>query len=264
MKKFVGSLIVLLVISFIFGCAYQPQVQPESASERRRKRREVVWPVLKGIHDTAIARGFITVDELDTCIVKYPKESGYTLLYMVKLDLLPFKAMFYLALEKEDYNEAEMTRRTWLTYLETIKSLTSGVIKQKFVPYRKYVDYEIEKLTRVVGLTDPMLVTLRKDLALALYEKNWDDAQKIQNLVTARVSEIRPPTPKVVEKHYIHGGDKAATQQQPSTTHRTIERIPRYGAEDVGRALSLLDGKGGMLTGQQTGALRIMDMLMKR
>lgn len=37
-----------------------------------------------------------------------------------------------------------------------------------------------------------MLVGLRKDLAEALSNKEWDDANKIQDLINKRVAEIKP------------------------------------------------------------------------
>jgi len=216
-------------------------------------------------------------------------------------DYLSFKGMFYLALQKGDYDEAENIKIIWVDYLNRIADFLKGyhyyynaktgktimsvrelvyssdntnymtgrqyviaISKEKdrdVLPIVKKVDAQVQKLTSVVGLADPMLVSLRKELAVAIKNKKWDDAQKIQNIITARTNELRPPQPQTTV------GSSSQTTiviQQPSEQHIKVERVPRYGAEDVGRAMSLLQGRGGSLTSQEAGTLKLLDIIMGR
>ena len=125
-----------------------------------------------------------------------------------------------------------------------------------------------------------MLVGLRKDLAEALSNKEWDDANKIQDLInkrvaetkplppaiTARVDELRPPQPQVLPQVPQTPGSHTTiiVPQESSPKPLQVERIPRYGATDVARAMSLLSGQGGRFTDKEAGALSLLDMLMKR
>jgi len=197
----------------------------------------------------------------------------------IENDWLPFKAMFYLSLENENYEKAELIRRSWASNLKKIITridkalnprrgfhsnwgeIATGLTSQDCDSAKQKASYRIEKLTSVVGLTDSMLVKLRKELAIALKENDWDDAQKIQNIIASRVKELRPP---VTQQIVVGQSGSSTIVQQPSTQHIKVERIPRYGAEDVGRAVSLLQGRSGRLTSKQAGALKFFDILMKR
>jgi hypothetical protein len=175
---------------------------------------------------------------------------------VIEKDLLPFKAMFYLALEKEDYDEAEIVKLIWLDWLKEHQQYIgiSQISKLK-------VNQQITKLTSVVGLTDPMAISLRKELMTTLKAKRWDEAQKIQSILTARVNELSPP-PQVVQ---TPGGQTTIiVPQEPSTKHVTVEQIPRYGATDVGRAVSLITRGSSALTPKEAGTLGLFDILMKR
>ena len=111
-------------------------------------------------------------------------------------------------------------------------------------------------------MTDPMLITLRKDLAEAIKEKKWSDAKNIQDIITGRVNELTAKQPSVIVMP--GSGSQNVTVQQPATQHITVEQIPRYGATDIGRAISILDGKGGRLDPKAEGTLRLMDIFLKR
>jgi len=232
-----------------------------------------------GISQAVSTRGYMTLEELNEVSDAYTRyntgEKGYLkaiqaqslLIETAESDQLPFKAMFYLALEKENYDEAELIRRNWVTCLNTI--LQSNDLKTSWLGEQKKINslkinYQLEKLTRVIGLTDPMLVNLRKEMMTATKEKKWDDVQKIQNIIIAKEDRLRPPPPPAPQIIYRNGQTVVVQPQQPSEQHIIIEQVPRYGAEDVGRAVSLLNGKGGRLTDKQTGALRMFDILMGR
>jgi len=203
--------------------------------------------------------GYINIEDLERTFNLYlPYNDRQDFLSeLIEKDSLPFKAMFYIALERADYDKAELTRRSWVYYLTKISNILpdASAVKQK-------ADYQIEKLTSVVGLTDPILVKLRKELVIALEEKKWDDGQKIQNIISGRVKELRPE-PVVVHER-TSSGKTVVVVKQPSEQHVKVEHVPRYGAEDVGRAISLIEGKGGRLTDKEAGALKMFDILMGR
>ncbi len=287
MKK----LALLLAISLLligFGCTSHPYVKREVQQTNIMEKKKLFANLSRVIID----RGYMTLDELQETsdsldllrsrgqnkqyedYLLYP-EVHEVLVVALQWDLLPFKAMFYLALEKENYDEAEHLRMTWLNWLLKIeehcrplcvyvyggraKYLRAGITCPDVVKIK--ISYDIQKLTSVVGLTDPMLVTLRKELMLALKKKNLDDVQKIQSIITARVSELRPP-PQIVQTP--SGQTAIIVPQESSTKHVQVEQIPRYGATDVGRAISLLQGKGGGLTDKEAGTLKLIDILLKR
>ena len=52
--------------------------------------------------------------------------------------------------------------------------------------------------------------------------------------------------------------------QQPSEQYVKVKQIPRYGATDIGRAISILDGKSGRLDPKAEGTLKLLDILLKR
>jgi len=65
-----------------------------------------------------------------------------------------------------------------------------------------------------------------------------------------------------VEKEQVK--ETTVIVQPPAQQHITVEQVPRYGATDVGRVLSLLDGKGGRLDSKTEGALKLLDIFLKR
>jgi hypothetical protein len=238
-----------------------PQREKE-ARERQERLTEQHEQQVSGIYEGAKQRGYVTVEELKTIMdyrIYYLRPAAAQVLQkLVNEDLLPFNAMFYLALEKEKYDEAEIIRRQWIASLEEIEN----IYDKEFGEGKDLrVEYQLEKLTSVIGLTDPMLVTLRKELVTALKAKQWDDAQKIQNLVVSRTNELRPPQPQQAVGSSSH---TTVVVQQPSVQHLKVENVPRYGAEDVGRAMSLISGQGGNLTDQETGTLKMFDIIMGR
>jgi hypothetical protein len=178
---------------------------------------------------------------------------------ILEKDRLPFKAMFYLALESEDFDKAEIIRRNWITKLEEIKE--TYVERNLRIP--QAAGYQIEKLSSVAGLTDPMLVKLRNELAASMSEKNWDDAQKIQNIITSRVKELRDlEKPKIIVKDSTEGGKTVIHNYVPATQKHVVKHVPSYGAQDVARALSVMSGKP--LNHKTAGAAMLFDILFKK
>ncbi len=227
------------------------------------------------IKQTALNRGYITVDELEEALgAGITKDEDYlphykawdVLVTVVEKELLPFEPMFLLGLEKENYGEAEVIRRYWVHCLMKMKNIQRieprpGRAFPTNWPTMK-INYQIEKLTSVVGLTDGMLIKLRKASTKAMDEEKWKDAETIQNMIAKRVETLRPkPKTKII---YLGNGSTKVVQVQPSEVHVKVEQIPRYGATDVGRAISLLEGKGGRLTSKQEGALKLLDIFLKR
>lgn len=188
---------------------------------------------------------------------------------VIQKDLMPFKALFYLALEKENYEEAELIRREWVRYLKHSQKLAACAdVLQEFIktktdpgflavcmrvfdrqiiytfidatnvpggsPYHdqgtvdlRYlltpstpskIQYELDKIENIIGLTDPMLLTLRKELVNVIKAKDWDNAQKIQNLITARVNELRPSQ------------SQGTYKDSPAPGGQTTREVPGSGA----------------------------------
>jgi hypothetical protein len=116
---------------------------------------------------------------------------------------------------------------------------------------------QLVKLEGVVGLTDPMLITLRKELMLAIKDKKWDDASKIQNLISAKVKELAPPPQPII----ISGGSQTPViVEQPSKIQ--FEQLPRYGVSDYARVLSIIGGK--TMTSKDAATLKLFDMIIGR
>jgi hypothetical protein len=201
----------------------------------------------------------------------------------INKDWLPFKAMFYLSLEKEDYDEAELVRRNWVacleyleSYFDTLLSYVKSALGENKTDIHmltlQKLGIQIKKL-QIVGLTDSLLIMLRKELTNSVKNKQWDEAQKIQNIITMRVKELQPPPqaqqPQVVtmpaeERSYNVTVQQPPQPTQPSELNLKVEQIPRYGATDVGRAISLLQRKGANLTDKEAGTLKLIDILLER
>ena len=289
MKKLSLLLISLLFVSLVcIGCVpgipgtqsftgkYYPTKKEKEIIRRSENDFEKKERSCRNGKRIILKRGYITVDELQFTFNSLNRKVYYVgydfglqsrsrhstaahdiINTVAEQDLLPFKAMFFLALEKGNYDEAELIRRGWLHCLKKMLA----VCKKNEKATMK-INYQIEKLTSVVGLTDPMLTTLRKELMVALKEKNWDDSKKIHDLIVARSKQLTPRS-KVVQKK-TSDGKTVVIVQQPSEQHVKVEHVPRYGAEDVGRAISLLQGRGGSLTSKEAGTLKMLDILMKR
>ncbi len=276
------------------------------------------------IKNQALKRGYISIDELKWAMsilanyespnrgkggnawlmaddfgyarsgVSHPTEKIYYLFTeVIEGDLLPFKAMFYLSIEKENYDEAEIIRRNWIQCLKYFKNLFEYMDKKlglkSWSEAGKHRDSSLlvikvtmflDKLD-VVGLTDPLLITLRREMVGALKEKRWDDAQKIQNIIVGRVKELTPPVPppqpqvqiveKVIEKPVEKVVEKVVEKetpqrvvvvQPPSEQHLKVEQLPRYGVTDVGRALSVIGGRP--LSEKDAATLKLFDILLGR
>jgi hypothetical protein len=234
--------------------------------------------------------------------------------FVIEGDLLPFKAMLYLALEKENFDEAEFIRMNWVSYLHKVAyELNAGEFNNRWNKIKKggrndtiqlkeinamggirgqygpfplipemytKIKFIFEKLDgivmkiqhrlgklQIVGLTDPMLINLRKELTLALRDKKWDDVQKIQNIITARVKELTPSTPlqpqiQMIETPQVvgSGGQTTVAVQQPDKIQ--IEQLPRYGVSDYGRVLSIIGGR--TMSDKDAATLKLFDMLIGR
>ncbi len=224
----------------------------------------------------------------------HPTDEAYRFLVeAINRELLPFKPIFYLTLEKESFDEAEIVRRNWVSFLNYLTSFFEFMNKKipsspsakggkpvDIASAVQRIQLQLEKLS-VVGLTDPLLITLRREMVGALKEKRWDDAQKIQNIIVGRVKELTPPVPppqpqvqiveKVIEKPVEKVVEKVVEKetpqrvvvvQPPSEQHLKVEQLPRYGVTDVGRALSVIGGRP--LSEKDAATLKRFDILLGR
>jgi hypothetical protein len=261
---------------------------------------------LHSIQAVSRARGFVTVEEFDElltglipdwgkCYPNNPNQRKYAGLHnclgkgkgasvcqrfyteyrnflkeVVGEDMLPFEAMFYLALEQENYKGAETIRREWLKRLLVLKEGSYRLMfSQKFQDalggmLMSQIEQQIDQLTSVVGLTDPMLIKLRKKLVIAMDKDDWDSAQKIQSIITARTNELRPQQPQVIVQGAPgYGGSNITVQQNmPSVQRHEVQMVPRYGVTDVVRAMNAMEGR--TMTREEAGAAKMLDIILGR
>jgi len=237
------------------------------------------------IIEAAKSRGYLTVDELQTglsTLRRYQRGEDFNSFYQwhpffaeaVNNDLFPFKAMFYLSLEKGKYEEAELIRKNWIDCLDYLKISFDNLIaiarrhsvENKFnINISQKLQLQIEKLN-TPGLTDSLIITLKEELYTAIKDKKWDDAQKIQNIITGRIKELQPSQQQLTDKRTLEDRTTVVVQQpsQPSQPYIQVEQMPRYGAEDIGRAISIFEGRGGKLDPKAEGTLKLLDILLQR
>jgi hypothetical protein len=256
-------------------CSRVSREEPAHGRCDQQKSRASDWQHLFASHfiQKSVKEGFVTPDQLNKIIyeISDPNLKDKLVTEITNKNLIPFRGMFFMALEKESYEEAELIRQGWVNYLKRMNECVSNQEVKARIRYR------LEKLD-VTGLTDPMLIGLRKELATALTNKNWDAANKIQDLITKRVAEVKPasPPPSPQIQPVIVQVPPAAPSQsesrsqvtsnvnEPGALKHEVQAVPRYGFKDVGRAVSLLDGKGGNLTSKQLGVLTLFDILTGR
>jgi hypothetical protein len=227
-----------------------------SPDERLRKR-------LDEVYDLMIKDNYLSPEELNE--VYDASVSDLILPAKLKIlvdatdyDYLPFHPMFYLALEKEDYDDAELIRRNWVSWLYQISEFL-GQYRHEEARIGKVIErakFQIEKL-EIVGFTDPLLIRLRKELTYALDARKWDDAQKIQSLIVSRTDELRSKQPREPRPSLAERGSERkqppsvqASAEQPDKGAKG-EEAQRSGADDMGKVLEriggkLLKGKGAM------------------
>jgi len=146
-------------------------------NERNMKEKMMFSQKLEEIKERTRRNGHITLEDLNTVLrppafIRYKEDRArlipnyrgfgwervdpiiettyemFDAVYLRRLvdeDLLPFKTAFYQAIENEDYDKAEITRRNWIGKLEEIKQALAG--RGYAVPHS--VDYHLEKLSSV-------------------------------------------------------------------------------------------------------------------
>ena len=149
----------------------QKEEKRSTPDERLGKRFEEIYHLM-------VKESFLSPEELQE--VHDTPTSGVLLPTQLKIlmdatdyDYLPFHPMFYLALEKEDYDDAELIRRSWVSWLYRISEFL-GQYRREDARIDKIVErsrFQIEKL-EIVGFTDPLLIRLRKELTSALDSEN--------------------------------------------------------------------------------------------
>jgi hypothetical protein len=269
MKRFVLSLMILLV--FVLGCTVGVNYVSKATREDQDRIFNEKEKRLSNLKQEIVMRGYISIEELQETFdslkqwrsaatgighYRYSTAAKEVLSTAIECNLLPFQATFYLALEKESYDEAEVIKRTGIYWLRKLAE------EFKFNdPLAIKIDVQIQKFTSIVGLTDPILVKLRKELVITLNDKKWDEAQKIQNVIGGRVRELTSsPQPQTIERVVGSGSQTTFVVQQPS--HIQVERIPRYGISDYGRVLGIIGGKP--MNSKDEATLKLFDMLMGR
>jgi hypothetical protein len=132
---------------------------------------------------------------------------------------------------------------------------------------RLSIRYDIDKLSKVVGLTDPDLMDLRSEYKIAKEKKDWDTATKIQQLINLKIAEIKAGSPEK-EPSETRSPQIVQIVERPSGQANTIE-IPKEivlkhttkkGLLDIGSAVSIMSGRP--LANDLKGGLMLMDALL--
>jgi hypothetical protein len=106
-----------------------------------------------------------------------------TLTTINAIDLWPFEHRFVNEVAKRRFQDAEVTRRLWLETLETFeKECNKGLTRRQSTE----VSAAADKLRRIVGLDDELLIGLRSKLMTAIADGHADDVQKYLSAVTER------------------------------------------------------------------------------
>lgn len=99
------------------------------------------------------------------------------------IDLWPFEQRFVNEVAKRQFQEAEVTRRLWLDTLETFEKECHKRLSRR---ESTEVQTSADKLRRIVGLDDDLLIGLRSKLMSAIAEGKADEVQKYLSAVTER------------------------------------------------------------------------------
>lgn len=106
-----------------------------------------------------------------------------TLASINSIDLWPFEQRFVNEVAKRRFQEAEVTRRLWLDTLETFEKECHKRLSRR---ESTEVNTSADKLRRIVGLDDELLIGLRSQLMTAISEGKADAVQKYLSAVTER------------------------------------------------------------------------------
>jgi hypothetical protein len=106
-----------------------------------------------------------------------------TLASLDRLKLWPFEMRFSAEIGRREFAPAEVTRRLWLATFKKLDAQCSLAMDQRM---KVGVQASIEKLERIVGLDDPMLIDLRSRLLDALAKNDSQAASHYALAVSER------------------------------------------------------------------------------
>ncbi|UCF56234.1 MAG: hypothetical protein JSW15_09080, partial [Deltaproteobacteria bacterium] len=112
-----------------------------------------------------------------------------------KKDQLNFIYGFSKALENKNYKEAEIVRVRWISFLKDWQDYFKPNSREQLA-----IRYDINRLSKIIGLTDPDLMDLRNEYRIAKWNKDWNTALKIQQLINMKLEEIQKLPPPTSEK----------------------------------------------------------------
>lgn len=101
--------------------------------------------------------------------------------------LWPFKHRFAQEVYTRQFGEAEVTRRLWIKMLGQYKT---ECIKRLSERQKIAVDAQVDKLERIVGLDDSMLIDLRNKLLDAIEKNDANSVLSYSRAVTEREAQL--------------------------------------------------------------------------
>jgi len=101
--------------------------------------------------------------------------------------LWPFKHRFSLEVFQREFGEAEVTRRLWVKMLTQYKT---ECVKRLSERQKIAVDAQVDKLERIVGLDDNILIGLRNKLLDAIEKNDAHSVLSYSRAVTEREAQL--------------------------------------------------------------------------
>ena len=205
----------------------------------------------------------------------------------------PFETTVKYYLTKKKFDEAESVRQMWVASIDRYLSVCRGKIdRMVYLTQRNKRD----RLAKIVGFNDEILMKLRFSLAEAIERKNWTAAEKLQSMVTMREKAYREEQYKQEQKKALEELKSAmerdkqqmkeafrrqqeallaeigrlqgqleanrrmiiVQQMQPEKQHVVVEHKQSRGYEDAWGAVELITGKKSKAA---HGAARLLDIL---
>ena len=172
-----------------------------------------------------------------------------TLASINSIDLWPFEQRFVSEVAERRFQEAEVTRRLWLDTLETFEMECHKRLTRR---ESTEVNASADKLRRIVGLDDDLLIGLRTKLMSAVSEGHADEVQKYLSAVTEREKALDGRNAAMYEaKMRTIKAELADARAKASAASSVAATTPRASANGVAPA----SGSGASAAGQVKDAV---------
>jgi hypothetical protein len=174
----------------------------------------------------------------------------------------PYRDLMAGALENGQFDEAEALRRVWVANIDIYSRACALEALE-----RSRADALSRRLDSVVGLTDPILVNLRRNLLAAIDSSNTPEVARLQGVIATRVLELRPPPPPPAPVVVAPPTPTAVTTNvntnatASSTINVQAPPRPPPSAEAIGDAVSGMLGHHGVRDNRARSGLRLLDLI---